>query len=255
MRLIFNKDANEIFEYLKEKKLRANLQVHDIPYVVSVKDSNIKLDGRTDMIRDFGEWDHKEIDLELLSKNISDTTDTNGSVIVFFNNYGKISELVNHLSNYFDKVDILVWSKSNPRPQIRKRSFVQCHELLVYARRGNYTFNFSEHGEMYSNKFFDGSDNSVQYSGVCSGSSRLRNKNGEIAHATQKPWKLLTHYINIMTNPGDLVIDLYAGVLTTAYSSLITDRNFIVNDLEGEYVNLGIDWLNSLNKGDFCIES
>ena len=53
MNYIFSVDAFDLMEFLKD----IPLQIHDIPYQVSVKNDEIDLKGRTPMIRNFGDWD------------------------------------------------------------------------------------------------------------------------------------------------------------------------------------------------------
>lgn len=244
---ILNDFAENVFKDLESREIKSQLQIHDIPYKVSVKNADIKFSIRTDMLRDFGNWDHADIDLQALAQNISNTSSLNSNVIVFFNNYERISELVLALKKYFDKVDILVWHKTNPRPQVRKRDFTTNHELFVYARRGDYAFNFPTHSESYSSQTHD-ENLSVLVTATAMGKDRLKvEKNGKkvTAHPTQKSTSLITRLIKILSNENDLVIDLYAGVLTTGLCCVRTNREFIVNDLSKDFVEIGKQWIYS----------
>jgi len=249
MNNIYNLDANEFFNYLIENDIKSDLQIQDPPYEVSVPNGDIKFNNKVELKRDFAEWDYIDLDIITFCENISKTSKEDSNVLVFYNNYSKISSMVSEFNKYFDKVDILVWSKTNPKPQIRKRSFTQCHELMVYARRGKYTFNFPEHAESFSNYtlYQEGDEalDSTIYHPLCQGRKRLKNENGTI-HPTQKPFTLLQHYISILSNPKDLIIDSYAGVLTTAYAAKTLNRNFIVNEINIDYLNAGTEWINSL---------
>jgi len=57
-------------------------------------------------------------------------------------------------------------------------------------------------------------------------------------HPTQKPTKLFDLLINTYTNKGDIVVDCCAGSGTTAISSINTERNYMINDIEEKYYNI-----------------
>lgn len=57
-------------------------------------------------------------------------------------------------------------------------------------------------------------------------------------HPTEKPLKLFKHLIEVSSNPGDLVFDPFAGSGTTAVASKNLNRNYIVCELNEEYVEI-----------------
>lgn len=61
---------------------------------------------------------------------------------------------------------------------------------------------------------------------------------GRSLHPTQKPLELFEYLIKTYSKEGDLVIDPTVGSGTTALAALNTGRNFIVNDLSPEYVEV-----------------
>lgn len=228
MNYIYNKNAFDLMENLSD----IPLQIHDIPYQVSVKNDEIDLKGRTPMIRNFGDWDVLP-DLEKFANLCGKCASENGSGIVFFNNWNHISTLISELKKYFSVVYPIIWNKSNPRPQVRKRNFTMNYEMIVYFARGKYTFNFPNHAESFA----------CYTHSVALGKCRLKDSNGKTAHNTQKPWKLIKHYIEILSNPGEVVLDAYAGVLTTGYAARSCGREFIVNDINKKYVDMGLNWI------------
>jgi DNA modification methylase len=226
----YKQDATGFLNSLRGKY---NLQIHDIPYVVSSDNANIKFNTRKDMVTDFGEWDKNDIDFATFARLCSERATENGSVLVFFNNWMKYSYLASEFAKYFDSVDCLVWHKTNPRPQVRKRNFTMCHELILWAKRGNYILNFTDHADMLS----------VKTHSVCSGNKRLKDEEGNTLHPTQKPYTLIQYYIERLSNPGDTILDAYAGCCTTAYASVACGRNSIVNEREEKYLKAGINWI------------
>lgn len=59
-----------------------------------------------------------------------------------------------------------------------------------------------------------------------------------VKYPTQKPLKLLDRIIKVHSNPGDYILDFFAGSGTTGVSAKKNDRNFILIDQNKEAVNL-----------------
>jgi site-specific DNA-methyltransferase (adenine-specific) len=57
-------------------------------------------------------------------------------------------------------------------------------------------------------------------------------------HPTQKPLFLIQKLIELVTNPGDLVLDPFAGSGTTALACKELGRNYICIEKEREYVDI-----------------
>lgn len=226
---IYCQDAEVLMKILPKFKC----QIHDIPYNISVKNSDIKFANRKDMYRDFGDWDEQMIDLPDFARDCHKCAEKDANVLVFFNNWFYYSQLVTEFSKYFEGVDSLVWQKTNPRPQVRKRNFTMSHELLLWAHRGNYSFNFTDHADMMS----------VVKCGLALGNDRLKDKDGNVAHKTQKPVKLIQYFVEKLSEPGDVILDAYAGVFTTAVAAIRSGRKFLVNEINENYVNYGIEWI------------
>ena len=83
------------------------------------------------------------------------------------------------------------------------------------------------------------------YFGICNGSERLRDNNGQKIHSTQKPLPLLERVILASTKESDLVFDPFAGTCTTAVAAYRHQRKFTMIEKEEFY----IDWaLKRFNK-------
>lgn len=63
-------------------------------------------------------------------------------------------------------------------------------------------------------------------------------------HPTQKPVALLKRIIMASSNPGDTVLDPFAGSFTTGAVAVKSGRKFIGIDVNNEYVKMGIRRLN-----------
>ena len=69
--------------------------------------------------------------------------------------------------------------------------------------------------------------------------SRIKgNTHEKVNHPTQKPIKLLEHFIMAYTDKGDVVLDFTMGSGSTGVACLQTNRNFIGIELEEKYYNI-----------------
>jgi adenine-specific DNA-methyltransferase len=59
-------------------------------------------------------------------------------------------------------------------------------------------------------------------------------------HPTQKPEALLSRIIKVSSNPGDLVLDPFAGSFTTGAVAQQLGRQFIGIEAQAEYVRIGV---------------
>jgi site-specific DNA-methyltransferase (adenine-specific) len=65
----------------------------------------------------------------------------------------------------------------------------------------------------------------------------LNDHHGDV-HPTQKPLFLIQKLIELVTNPGDLVLDPFAGSGTTALACKELGRNYICIEKEREYIDI-----------------
>lgn len=143
----------------------------------------------------------------------------------------------------------ITWIKSNPMPNFRGVRFTNATETIIWAvrdrERKDYTFNY-EHMKRYN----DGKQmRSDWYLPVCNGRERLRHPTGEKAHPTQKPEMLLRMVIEASTNPGDLVLDPFVGVGTTAAVCRKLGRRCIGIELDEDYVAIARERLAGIEPG------
>jgi len=130
----------------------------------------------------------------------------------------------------------IIWIKTNPMPNFKGTRFNNAHETLIWAAKSDasrYTFHY---------RTMKGFNDDLQMRSdwlipICQGSERVKEK-GRKAHSTQKPEELLYRIILATSNPGDLVLDPFAGSGTTAAVSKKLGRNFIGFEREVSYVSL-----------------
>ncbi|MEO1013739.1 MAG: site-specific DNA-methyltransferase [Pseudomonadota bacterium] len=120
----------------------------------------------------------------------------------------------------------VVWVKTNPMPNFRGTRLTNAHETLIWAaksKNAKYTFNYAA---------LKTSNDDLQMRSdwlmpICTGAERLKGADGAKAHPTQKPEGLLHRILVGTTNPGDLVLDPFAGSGTTGAVAKRLGRRFI----------------------------
>ncbi len=83
--------------------------------------------------------------------------------------------------------------------------------------------------------------NSTKVPGNVWSINRVRYRMSEYeSHPTQKPVELLKRIILASSNPGDLVLDAFAGTFTTCFVAQIYNRRSIGIEIEEDYVKIGL---------------
>jgi site-specific DNA-methyltransferase (adenine-specific) len=147
-------------------------------------------------------------------------------------------------------INDVIWHKKNPTPNFMGTRLNNSHETLIWAtksEKSRYTFNYKTAKELNTDtvtedKFMAGERKqlgSVWRIGVCQGSERLKNDNGEKLHNTQKPEELLRRIIAISSKLGDIVLDPFGGTMTTGAVAKKMGRNYIMIEREHEYCKYG----------------
>ncbi len=160
---------------------------------------------------------------------------------------------------------VIHWHKTNPFPAISSRKmFANSMELLIHFSKGSpATWNHKPVNEMHNfrntaitktdiedliekyrgeNKIGqllklmkdalrDSTLENMIESPICMGKERTM-------HKTQKPLKVCIPFIEISSNPGDVILDPFMGAGSTAIAALQTGRNFVGYEIDNEYCDL-----------------
>lgn len=185
------------------------LVLADPPYEIS-RENNFDSMKRFGM--DFGNWDHT-FDQTSWIDLIYPKLKKNGSLIIF-NDWKKIGQVALHA----EKVGFIIkrpltWVKSNPNPANAKRLFLQGTEHAVWLVKGDkWIYNSNYHKGHFTYP--------VQRSAE---------------HPNKKPNGMYSQLIEILTNPGDWVLDPFSGSGTTGQMCKKLNRNFVCIEKEKEF--------------------
>ena len=153
-----------------------------------------------------------------------------------YHNIYRIGRLLQDLGFWI--LNEVCWIKTNPMPNFRGSRFTNAHETLIWAKKSEtakgYTFNYQDMKAANGGKQM----RSDWVLPICTGKERLRDEHGRKAHPTQKPEGVLERVIAASTQPGQLILDPFAGTGTTAAVAARLNRRWLMIEREPEYVEL-----------------
>lgn len=232
--LIKETDCLELLNTLPDESVQ--LIVCDPPY-------NLNL-AEWDDFNDYIEWASKWLD------EVPRVLKKTGSIVIFGGTQFRDEEggdLLKILS-YMRKnsplllVNIIIWYYKNGMGA--QRFFSNRHEEIAWFTKTNkYIFNLDDVRIPYDEetKRAYKKDKRLNHETIEKGKNptnvweipRLNgNAKERVGHQTQKPLKLIERVIKSMSNPGDIVLDFFAGSGSTTVTSIHTGRNSISSDID-----------------------
>lgn len=206
----------------------------DFPYNISGK-GGLTMKGNTLVAADFGEWDKYPSEQAYLDFVFKVCTEyrrllkPNASMVLFFGY--KLGGWIAHEQQrrgLFTFRMPLIWAKDNPQPSYKKTSFRSAYEMGLWLVNdgGTFakprTFNFQDQNRM---------SNVWHYLIGREGYKRTH-------HPTEKPELLTRRLIEIFTNPGDIVLDTFAGGGTTGVAAYLAGRHAISIEREPGFIKM-----------------
>lgn len=216
-KLIMGRMENEL---PKLEPASVDLIITDPPYGLG-STADIEFLQRENMSKPAGSWDEEitEAHIQQWSEVFAGVMTPEGSLYVFTCDFFIGTWWDALLGAGFTVRDVLVWVKTNPAPSVRKRTLVSSVEYIIFATAGDrYTVNWLGHSSMMKHIIHP----------ICGGAERLD-------HPTQKPVGVLKRFIEISSNPSDLVLDPFAGVGSTGAAARELGRQYILVEAHGYY--------------------
>jgi DNA modification methylase len=209
-----------------------DLILTDPPYNLGLfmknRDTNLKK-MRDNFFGDAG-WDDLEYDEWVESMNsffeqAGRVMKKGGSMIVFMSiiKVEGIIRLAESHGFYYKTTGI--WHKQNPMPRNMNLHFINSTEAWVYFTYKAKTGTFNNAGKAVHDF--------IETSVTPAGEKRFGK------HPTQKPVQLMEHFILLLSNPGDTVLDPFMGSGSTGVAARRNgnNRNFIGIELSQEYMD------------------
>ena len=142
--------------------------------------------------------------------------------------------------NGFRLLNDIVWEKTNPPPNLGRRTFTHSTEVVLWASKAakgskhRYVFNYDEMRAENGGK-------QMQTVWKFGAAGRAEKKHGK--HPTQKPIALIDRCLRASTNPGDVVLDPFMGSGSTGVAALALGRSFIGFESVEEYLDVAVERL------------
>ena len=240
-------DSIEVMKQIPDKSI--DLIFADPPYNLQLENdlfrpNETKVNGVSeewDKFKSFQEYD--EFSTKWLAECRRILKD-NGSIWVIgtYHNIFRVGKIMQDLGFWI--LNDVVWIKTNPMPNFKGTRFNNAQETLIWASKtksSRYIFHY---------KTMKGYNDDLQmrsdwYIPICAGKERIK-INGTKAHPTQKPEALLYRVLISTSNPGDVILDPFAGTGTTLAVSKELKRHYMGIEKDETYYNVIKERLNGI---------
>ena len=199
-------DAIELLRALPDNSV--DLLLTDIPYAkVNKPSGGLRIIDKMDANEET--FDLDEFAAEVLRV-------TKGNAVIFCGKE-QFSSLYQHFDERGFTTRMVVWEKTNPSPMNAEVMFLSGVECAVHFRKDRATFN-----DHYQNTVF-------RFPG---GSSQR--------HPTEKSLEMFKRFVEVLSNPYDLVCDPCMGSGTTAVAAHQLGRRYLCSDLSSESAKVAL---------------
>ena len=144
--------------------------------------------------------------------------------VLSFSSTSKIGQMIDLMPKEFYYKTTGAWHKTNPMPRNMNLHFINSIEAWIHWVAGAKTGTFNNHGQ----PIHDFIESSVTPGG--------EKKHGK--HPTQKPLRIMRHFIELLTSPGDTVLDPFAGSGSTLLAAATLGRRAIGVELDESYCEI-----------------
>ena len=223
---LYNDNCIEAMKSIGDNTI--DLIITDPPYnlgnFMKDRDTNLKK-MRDNFFGDAG-WDNMEWSesMEQFFESAARVMKKGGSIIVFMAiiKVETVIKLAEKYGFYYKTTGI--WHKKNPMPRNMNLHFVNSTEAWIYFTYKTRTGTFNNNGAV----LHDFVETSVTPNG--------ERKYGK--HPTQKPESLMRHFVDVLSNVDDNILDPFMGSGTTGVAAKKAGRNFIGIELSKEYFDM-----------------
>ncbi|MEN0645448.1 site-specific DNA-methyltransferase [Alkalicoccobacillus gibsonii] len=242
---LYNEDCIEVLKRIKNESV--DLILTDPPYNLG----NFMRDRQTNLKKmrnnffggagwDDLEYEHWKDNMDSFFCEAERVLRKKGSLIMFMS-LMKIETIVKIATKYnFYYKTTGIWHKKNPMPRNMNLHFVNSTEGWIYFVSKGKTGTFNNNGKVIHD-FLESS--------VIKGSEK---KYG--LHPTQKPELLFEHFVRILTNSNDTVLDPFMGSGTAGVVSKRLNRNFIGCEVSTDYFKFAVKRIKDVDQTNLLLD-
>ena len=161
---------------------------------------------------------HKEFDLPFFVSETFRILKPGGHFYCFCDHM-TFADIKAEVETLYTYKNCIVWVKNNHGAGDLRGNWAPKHEFIIFAVKGK--------GRPLNSPR---PVNVLEYSKV---------RNEKYSHGTVKPVDMLKQIICASTNPGDLVLDPYAGVMSTAVACIESGRQYLMIEKDGDFFTKG----------------
>lgn len=238
---LYNNDCLSQLKEIEEKSI--DLIITDPPYNLAKfmkgRQTNLKK-MRSNFFGDAG-WDDDDYDvwishMDEFFRQASRVLKKKGSLILFMSiiKVESLIKLAERHKFYYKTTGI--WHKTNPMPRNMNLHFINSTEAWIYFVNDSKTGTFNNDGKA----IHDFVETSLTPSN--------EKKFGK--HPTQKPVGLLNHFIKILSNENDIILDCFMGSGSTGVSAIGLKRKFIGIELNKEYFDIAKNRIQNIENSE-----
>lgn len=221
-------DCLELFQQIEDSSI--DLILTDPPYnlgqfmrqrgtnIKGMRDNHFAYSGWDNL--SFAEWEQM---MRLFLQECHRVLKDRGALLTFMSII-KVETIINAAIDaglYYKTVGI--WHKTNPMPKNMNLQFLNSTETWLYFINNGTTGTFNNNGKPIHDF--------IETSTI----SAAEHKIGR--HPTQKPKRILDHFVQLLTNEEDVVLDPFMGSGGTGVVCELSNRQFIGFELNEEYYN------------------
>ncbi len=162
-----------------------------------------------------------------------------GSMVVFMSLIKAESVIKMAQSHGFYYKTTGVWHKTNPMPRNMNLHFINSIEGWIY-------FTYQTHTGVFNN------ESRVMHDFVES-SVTPKNEKKYGTHPTQKPEKIIQHFVELLSQSDATVLDPFMGSGTTGVVSRRLNRNFIGIELNRAYFDIALKRISDVSAEEECV--
>lgn len=226
---LYNEDCIAAMKKIEEKSI--SLIVTDPPYNLGnfMKSRDTNLSKMRDNFFGAAGWDDMEFEEWKQSMDdffsVASKVMRKGGTLIMFMAIIKVETIIRLAEKHgFYYKTTGIWHKTNPMPRNMNLHFVNSTEAWIYFTYKTKTGTFNNSGAL----IHDFIETSVTPNG-----ERRFGK-----HPTQKPESLMMHFVEVLSNEGDWVLDPFMGSGTTGVVAKRSERNFIGVELDRNYFEM-----------------
>jgi DNA modification methylase len=226
---IANGDCLEVLKKIESNSV--DLVLTDPPYnlglfmqqrntnIKAMRDNHFAFSGWDDMI--YEDWLKS---LDTFFAEIARVLKKKGTLLMFMSLI-KVETIITLAQKYgFYYKTVGIWHKKNPMPRNMDLHFVNSTEAWIYFISDSRTGTFNNNGKVIHD-FIE--------TGLTSSKEKAFGK-----HPTQKPERLISELVSLLSNENDIVLDPFMGSGTTGVATERLKRRFFGIELDENYYNI-----------------